>query len=170
MSAALQVFFKHCFCGEYSQRMRPTSGDVTTCPCTYTQIPIPMTDLDRDGEPRPKAEGTRDRFKGRSSVARPYATPRPVASIASRGEGFEALMAEQHDNPRITPSRSPSPVRGSARLRAARYGGRRRVHRRAAHPPAETVVLHSAPHILSDCPLVLIVYLRTTRFITYFGL
>ena len=57
MSATLQLFFKHCFCGAYSQRFRPTAGDVTTCPCTYTQTPIPMTELDRDGDPLPKAEG-----------------------------------------------------------------------------------------------------------------
>jgi len=154
MSAALQVFFQHCFCGAYSQRMRPTSGDTIICPCMYSQTPIPMTELDRDGYPRLKAEVIRDRPRGRSSVARPYATPRSLVSIANRGEGFEALMAEQHANPRATPSCSPSPTRGSARLRAARYGGRRRVHRRAAHPRPADPVLHSAPHILSDCPLV----------------
>jgi len=113
------------------------------------------SELDRDGNPWPKAEVTRDRNKGRSSVARPYATPRSLVSIANRGEGFEALLAEQHAHPRATPSRSPSPARGSARLRAARYGGQRRVFRRMAHPRLpDTPVLHSAPHILSDCPLV----------------
>jgi len=64
MSTALQVFFQHCFCSAYSQRMRPTSGDTITCPCTYSQTPIPMTNLDRDGNPRPKDEATRDRSKG----------------------------------------------------------------------------------------------------------
>ena len=142
------------FCGAYSQRMRPTSGDTITCPCTYSQTPIPMTELDRDGNPRPKAEATRDRPRARASVARPYATPRSLVSIANRGAGFEALMAEQHANPRLTPSRSPSP-RGSARPPAARYGGQRRVMRRMAHPQRQdTHVLHSAPHILSDCPLL----------------
>ena len=116
-----------------------------------------MTELDRDGNPRLQAGKTRDRPKGRSSVARPYAAPRSVVSIANRGEGFEALMAEQHANPRLTPSRSPSPNRGSARLPAARYGGQRRVRGRMAHPrnsDAVVPVLHSAPHILLDCPLV----------------
>jgi len=160
MCAALQVFFQHCFCGAYSQRMRPTSGNTIICPCTYSQTPIPMTVLDRDGYPRPKVEATRDRPMGRSSVARPYATPRSLVSFANRGEGFKALMAEQHANPRLTPShspsRSPSPTRGSARLPAARYGGQRRVLQRMAHPRSSSVtpVLHSAPHILSDCPLV----------------
>jgi len=114
-----------------------------------------MTELDCDGYPRPKTEATRDRPRGRKSVAQPYATPRSLVSITNRGAGFEALMAEQHANPRLTPSRSPSPARGSARLPAAHYGGHRRVQRRMAHPqPRDTPVLHSAPHILSDCPLV----------------
>jgi len=155
MSAALQVFFQHCFCGAYSQRMRPTSGDNIICPCTYSQTPLPMTELDHDGDPWPQAEVTRDRPRGRSSVVRPYATLYSPISITHRGAGFEALMAEQHANPRSTPSRSPSPNQGSARLWAARYGGCRRAHRRhAAHPRHEGHVLHSAPHILSDCPLV----------------
>jgi len=93
-----------------------------------------MTELDRDGNPQSKAEATRDRPRGQVSVARPYATPRSLVSIANRGAGFEALMAEQHANPRLTPSRSPSPARGSARLPAARYGGPRRTQRRMAHP------------------------------------
>ena len=156
MSAALQVFFQHCFCGAYSQRMRPTSGDTITCPCTYSQTPIPMTELDRNGNPRPKAEATQDRSRGRLSVAWPYAMPRSLVSIANRGAGFEALMAEQHANPRLTPSRSPSPTQGSARPPAAHYGGPQHTLRRMAHPrpQQDAHVLHSAPHILSDCPLV----------------
>jgi len=113
-----------------------------------------MTELDRDGNPQSKAEVTQDQPRGRLSVARPYATPRSIVSIANRGAGFEALMAEQHANPRITPSRSPPPARGSARLPAARYGGRRCTHQRVAHPQPDGSVLYSAPHILSDCPLV----------------
>ena len=154
MSAALQVFFQHCFCSAYSQRMRPTSGDTIICPCTYLQTPLPMTELDCDGNPQPQAEATRDRLRGRLSIARPYATPCSLVSIANRGAGFEALMAEQHAYPCLTPSCSPSPVRGSARLWAARYGGRRCAHQRAAHPRPDNSILHSAPHILSDCPLV----------------
>jgi len=154
MSAALQVFFQHCFCGAYSQRMHPTSGDTITCPCTYLQIPLPMTELDRDGNPQSKAEVTRDRPRGRLSVAQPYAAPCSIVSIAKRGAGFEALMAEQHANPRNTPSVSPPPARGSTRLPAACYSGRRCAHQRAAHPRPDGSVLHSAPHILSDCPLV----------------
>ena len=57
MSVCLQVFTKHCFSGEYSQRMRPTASDATTCPCTYTQTPIPMSELDQNGNPQPKVEG-----------------------------------------------------------------------------------------------------------------
>ena len=110
MSAALQVFFQHCFCGMYSQRMRPSSGNTVICLCTYLQTPILMTELDHNGNPWPKAEATRDRFRGRSSIARPYATPCSVISITNRGEGFEALMAEQHANPHATPSHSPSLV------------------------------------------------------------
>jgi len=110
MSAALQVFFQHCFCGTYSQRMRPSSGDTITCLCTYSQTPLPMIELDHDGNPRPKAKATRDRPREQLSIARPYATLRSLVSIANRGAGFEALMAEQHANPRLTPSRSPSPA------------------------------------------------------------
>jgi len=134
MCAALQVFFQHCFCGTYSQRMRPTSGNTITCPCTFSQTPIPMTELDHDGNPWPKAEATRDRSRGRTSVAQPYAMPRSPVSIANRGASFEALMAEQHANPHLTPSRSPSPVQGSARPPAAHYGGHRCIQRRMAHP------------------------------------
>ena len=166
MSAALQVFFQHCFCGAYSQRMRPTSGDTIICPCSYSQTPIPMTELDCDGNPQSKAEATRDRPRGRVSVVRPYATPRSLVSIANRGAGFEALMAEQHANPRLTPSRSPSPARGSARLPAAHYGGPRRTQRRMAHPQQRLnspTVLHSASHILSNCPLVSIFHSRILK-------
>jgi len=63
-------------------------------------------------------------------------------------------MAEQHANPRSTPSHSPSPVRGSAHPQAARHGGPHHATWHAAHPCPMTPVLHSAPHILSDCPLV----------------
>jgi len=108
MCAALQLFFQHCFCSAYSQRMRPTSGDTITCPCTFSQTPILMTELDRDGNPWPKAEATQDRPRGRASIMQPYATPRSLVSIANRGAGFEALMAEQHANPHLTPSRSPA--------------------------------------------------------------
>jgi len=154
MSATLQLFFKHCFCGAYSQRFRPTAGDVTTCPCTYTQTPIPMTELDRDGDPLPKAEGDQDRTRGRTRDARPYAMPLPNVSAASRGEGFEALLAEMHDNPQRTPSHSPPPLSPLQRLqhRACR-GLRRRGHGEVQTSPLDPV-LHSAPHILFDCPLV----------------
>jgi len=82
--------------------------------------------------------------------------PCSLVSIANRGAGFEALMAEQHTNPHLTPSRSPPPARGSARPPAACYGGPRHTQRRMAHPQQQpdTHVLHSAPHILLDCPLV----------------
>jgi len=155
MAAALQVFFQHCFCGAYSQRMRPTSGDTIVCLCTYSQTPLLMTELDCDRNPWPKAGTTRDRPKGRLSITRPYATPHSIVSTANQGEGFEALMAEQHANPHLTPSRSPSPTQGSACPPAAHYSGQRHVHRHMAHPQSSDVpVLHSAPHILSDCPLV----------------
>jgi len=78
-----------------------------------------MTELDCDGNPWPQVEATQDRPRGCTSVARPYATPRSHVSIANRSAGFEALMAEQHANPRLTPSQSPA--RGSARLPAARH-------------------------------------------------
>ena len=115
-----------------------------------------MTELDHDGNPQSKAEATQDRPRGRLSVARPYAMPRSLVSFANWGAGFEALMAEQYANPRLTPSRTPSPARGSARLPAAHYGGPRRSQRCMAHPRQhpDPQVLHSAPHILSDCPLV----------------
>jgi len=149
-----KVFFQHCFCGAYSQCMHPMSGDTITCPCTYSQTPLPMTELDHDGNPQPKAEVTQDWPRGRLSVAPPYATPRSLVSIANWGAGFEALMVEQHANPRLTPSRSPPPAQGSARLWAACYSSRRHAHQHVAHPQTGSSILHSAPHILSDCPLV----------------
>ena len=152
MSAALQLFFQHCFCGAYSQQMRPTAGDVTTCPCTYSCTPIPMTELDRDGDPLPRAEGDRDRTRGCGGVARPYAMPHRIVSAANRGEGFESLMSEFRDNPRRTPSRSPPPL-NNIECQVAHRGHRRRRRGHVSSPPPSPV-LHSAPHILFDCPLV----------------
>jgi len=154
LSAVLQVFFQHCFCGAYSRRMRPNSGDTIICPCTFSQTPLPMAELDRDGNPGPQAWVPRDRFRGRSSAARPYATPCSIVSIAPPGDGFEALMAEQHANPRATPSRTPSPDRSRACPRAAHCGSHRYTLPRLAHPRSRSPVLHSTTHILSDCPLV----------------
>jgi len=108
MSAALQVFFQHCFCGAYSQKMRPTAGDVTTCPCTYLQTPIPMIELDHDGDPQPKAEGDQDQTRGQTVGVQPYTTPPQIVSTANHD--FGSLMAEFHDNPHCTPSHSPPPL------------------------------------------------------------
>jgi len=122
-----------------------------------------MTELDHDSNPGPKAWVPQDWFRGRKSVTRPYTMPCSIVSIAPCGEGFEALMAEQYANPHSTPSHSPSPVWGSACPQAARYSGRCCVTRHAAHPQPETPVLHSAPHILSDCPLVSIFHDRLLK-------
>ena len=139
MSASIQVFFKHCFCGAYSKRFRPTAGDVTTCPCSFSQTPLPMVELDDDSDPRPKAEGNRDLLRGRQGDARPYAVP--PQSVSAPPADFESLMAEFADNPRSTPSRSPTPI----------LGGRRRPRPPRAPP---NLILHSAPHIIFDCPLL----------------
>ena len=154
MSAVLQLFFLHCFCGAYSQRMRPTAGDVTTCPCTYTQTPIPMAQLDRDGNPLPKSEGDRDRTRGRPRVAWPHATPLQNVSAAACGEGFEFLMAEMRDNPRRTPFHTPPPLTPLQCLQCRHRRGLRRQGRGKAQTSPLDPVLHSAPHILFDCPLV----------------
>lgn len=175
MSAYLQVFTEHCFCGEYSQRMRPTAGDVTTCPCTYTHAPIPMTELDRHGDPLPKVEGDRDLFRGRTGTIRPLAA---LAQDVSSDSGFERLMAE-HLDPHRTRLRLPllfDDVLHVMRVRCLdassgtlarsdalalrpesppRDRWRRECDARALRPdPSPQYVLHSAPHILFDCPLV----------------
>ena len=139
MLASIQVFFKHCFCGAYSTRFRPTAGDVTTCPCSFSQTPLPMAELDDNGNPRPKAEGDRDLLRGRQVVARPHAVPSP--GVSAPHADFESLMAEFVDNPHRTPSRSPTPI----------PAGRRRP--RPPCPPP-TLTLHSAPHVIFDCPLL----------------
>ena len=139
MSASIQVFFKHCFCGVYSMRFCPTAGDVTTCPCSFSQIPLPMVELDDDSDPWPKAEGDRDSLRGRPVVARPYAVPLP--DVSAPHVDFESLMAEFKDNPHCTPSRSPTPI----------LAGRCCSH--PARPPFP-LVLHSAPHVIFDCPLL----------------
>ena len=131
MSVSLQVFFKHCFCGAYSTRFRPTAGDVTTCPCTFTQMLIPMVDLDDDGDPWPKAEGDRDSTRGRSVVAQPHTVPPQNVSIPPAD--FQALMSGFHDNPRRTPLHSPAPFTASQRHAAPR---------RPAHPPLFSTLLH----------------------------
>ena len=142
MSASIQVFFKHCFCGVYSTRFRPTAGDVTTCPCSFTQTPLPMAELDDDGDPWPKAGGDRDLLRGRPAVMRPHAVS-PL-DVSAPPADFESLMAEFHDNPRRTPSCSPTPM----------LAGRRRPH--APHVPRPPInhILHSAPHVIFDCPLL----------------
>ena len=143
MSASIQVFFKHCFCGAYSTRFRPTAGDVTTCPCSFSQTPLPMAELDDDGDPWPKTERDRDLLRGRPRVVRPHAVPPQDASAPPAD--FESLMAEFADNPRHTPSRSPTPI----------LAGRRRPHHsHTPHPHTSTHILHSAPHVIFDCPLL----------------
>jgi len=155
MAVVLQVFFQHCFCGAYSQCMCPSSGDTIICLCTYSQTPLPMTKLDRNGNPWLKAKATRDQPRGQLSIAQPYAMLHSLVSFANQGAGFEALLAEQYANPCTTPSHLPSPVQGSACLWAAHYSSRRHAHQHVAHPCSDDgQVLHSAPHILSDCPLV----------------
>ena len=57
MSASIQVFFQHCFCGAYSTRFCPTAGNVITCPCSFSQTPLPMVELNNDSDPWPKAKG-----------------------------------------------------------------------------------------------------------------
>jgi len=123
-----------------------------------------MTELDQNGDPQPKVEGDRDRPRGRNGAMRPSAV---LTQAVSSDDQFERLQAEFRDN-RRTPSHSP-PARPGGRVggrrrfgkgsevkTSSRYGGRRRVDRaRVAHgPPHLDPVLHSAPHILTDCPLV----------------
>jgi len=153
MSAVLQAFTLHCFCGAYSQRMHPTSGDVTTCPCTFTQTPIPMIELDWDGDPQLKDEGDREWPRGRSTVARPHTMPRQTVSIANHG--IVDLMAEHLDPRQRTPTPPPPPYNT---LRRPQRGRRRCGPQTAASPPPAPV-LHSAPHIIDSrspypCPLV----------------
>ena len=139
ISATIQVFFKHCFCGAYSTRFRPTAGDVTTCPCSFSQTPLPMVELDDDSNPWPKAKGDRDSLRGRPVVVQPHAVP--LLGTSAPPTDFEALMAEFANNPRCTPSRSPTPIlAGHCRCRPP-------------HPPPP-LTLHSAPHIIFDCPLL----------------
>ena len=69
----------------------------------------------------------------------PYAVP-PQGASAPPAD-FESLMAEFADNPRCTPSCSPTPM----------LAGRRRL--RPPHPPPN-YTLHSTPHVIFDCPLL----------------
>ena len=82
-----------------------------------------MTELDRDGDPLPKAEGDRDQSRGRLRVAWPHALPLQDVSAAPCGEGFEFLMAELRDNPRRTPSHSPPPLTPLQRLHRRKRQG-----------------------------------------------
>jgi len=107
MSAVLQAFTTHYFCGEYSQCMQPTSGDVTTCPCTFTQTPIQMIELDQNGDPQPKAGGDQEQPRGWSSAVQLYTVPLQTVTVANHG--FEDLMAEHLDPRHCTPTPSPLP-------------------------------------------------------------
>ena len=99
MSASIQVFFKHCFCSMYSTRFRPTVGDITTCPCSFSQTPLPMAELNDDSDPQLSAKGDRDLLRGRPVVTWPYAVP-PQA-VSAPPMDFETLMAEFTDNPLV---------------------------------------------------------------------
>jgi len=93
MSACLQVFTKHCFCREYSWRMCPMSGDVTTCPCTYSQTPLQMSDLDQNGNPHPRVKGDQDQFRWRTGAMWPSTV---LTQDVSTDTQFEALMSGTH--------------------------------------------------------------------------
>ena len=72
-------------------------------------------------------------------VTQPHAVS-PL-DVSAPPADFESLMTEFHDNPRRTPSRSPTPM----------LAGCRQPH--VPHPPI-THILHSAPHVIFDCPLL----------------
>jgi len=144
MSAVLQVFTGHCFCGEYSQCMHPTSGDVTTCPCTFTQTPIPMIELDQDGDPQPKAEGVHESPREWSTVAQPHAALLRTISVANHR--FEDLMAEHLDPQHHTPTPSPPPY---STLHCAQWGHCCRGPQPTDLPPP-VPILHSASHIINS--------------------
>ena len=104
-----------------------------------------MLELDGDGDPRSKAGEDRDPPRGRPHVMRPPAVSHQDVSTLSLD--FEALMSD-----RRTPSHSPPPEPHRRRRRHNHAAARRRLSP-SPHPPI-TPILHSAPHILSDCPLV----------------
>ena len=124
-SLALQVFFKHCFSGDFSRAHRPGAGDNTTCECFPPDASIDET---RDGEARAPPELDRERFSPGDSDPCLY-------DGEDQDPGFVRLMEEfLNPNPPSNP-RSPSP-----RLHRTR---RRERHR--THP-------HSASHAVFSCP------------------
>ena len=131
MSASLQVFFKHCFCGVYSIRFCPTAGDITTCLCSFSQTPLPMAELDNDGDPWLKAKGDRDSLRGCPAVVWPDAVP--LHGVSAPPTDFESLMAEFMDNPCRTPSHSPTPMLAG--------------HHRPRPPPPHPTSFYILPHI-----------------------
>ena len=99
------------------------------------------------------------RLWGRPAGVRPSAVPPQGVSPNTR---FVDLMAEFRDNPRRTPSHSPTPLSAGQRRRVRRRDQCRLLPRSPhdlrhsrAHS-GRTIVLHSARHILTGFPLVLI--------------
>ena len=124
-SIALQVFFKHCFAGDYSRRFRPRAGDNTTCECSF-----PLQDHvgPLDGETRPTIEPDRD--NGLPSDGESH-----LPDVVDRDPGFVRLVREFLD-PNAPSSRSNSPPPYQPLLAGAR---------RRRQP-------HSAHHAIFSCP------------------
>ena len=109
-SIALQVFFKHCFAGDYSRWFCPQAGDNTTCECSF---PLQDHTGPLDGETRPNIEPDRDNGS---------------PSVVDRDPGFARLMREFLD-PNAPRSRSNSPPP----YQPLRAGARRRRKPHSSH-------------------------------------
>jgi len=97
-SIALQVFFKHCFAGDYSCRFRPQAGDNTTCECSF---PLQDHTGPLDGETQPTIKSDWDNGSPSNSESH---SPDAV----DRDPGFAHLMREFLD-PNTPQSHSNSP-------------------------------------------------------------
>jgi len=97
-SIALQVFFKHCFAGDYSRRFCPQAGDNTTCECSF---PLQGHIRPSDGEARPAIKPDRANGSPRDDKSHP-------PDAVDQDPGFARLMREFLD-PNTPRSRSNSP-------------------------------------------------------------
>ena len=126
-SLVLQVFFKHCFSGDFSYAHRPGARDNTTCECFPPDASIDET---HDGEAWVPPELDQECISSGNGDLCLY-------NGEDRGPGFVCLMEEfLNPNPPTNP-RSPSP-------RPYRTCHCKRHH---THP-------HSTSHAVFSCPYI----------------
>ena len=145
-SLALQVLTKHCFCGDYSRRFRPTAGDNLICPFCSRPSPSPCSIMER----------ARARRRSRSSPSPSTSVDVRARRLAADQHGFDTLQAEFLRPSPAQSSPSPPPYNGGVHVRRHNPGSQSPsppsplVDAHARRPPHD--IQHSAHHAIFSCP------------------